>query len=264
MSQIRIIICDDEPLARDYLRGLVSLESDCEIVAECKDVDEAITAIETLSPDLVFLDIQMPGQSGLEVIEEIGHENMPYTVFVTAHDRYAIPAFERQALDYLLKPFTAERFQRTMQRVRGQLGLRRDAQWAAKLRDVLIDSSAAAPIAADGPREIVEIIPVRVGGRTVLVRTAEIEWIEAADCYVNLRKGKDQYLHREAMQSLEARLNARKFIRIHRGAIINIDFARELRTEPNGTTSVVMKDGSALPLSRRRKKDVERLLGGGA
>lgn len=259
---MRIVVCDDEPLARGYLRGLIAAEADCEIVAECKDADEAITAIETLSPDLVFLDIQMPGQSGLEVVEEIGHDEMPYTVFVTAHDRYAIPAFERQALDYLLKPFTEDRFRKSMERVREQLQLRRDAKWAVKLRDVIADTSPAGPEPSIEHREIAEIIPVRVGGRTVLVRTAEVEWIEAADCYVNLRKGKEQYLHREAMQSLESRLNARKFIRIHRGAIINVDFAKELRAEQNGTTSVVMKDGTALPLSRRRKKDVERLLGG--
>jgi two-component system LytT family response regulator len=259
---MRIVVCDDEPLARGYLRGLIEGEAECEIVAECKDADEAIIAIETLSPDLVFLDIQMPGQSGLEVVEEIGHDQMPYTVFVTAHDRYAIPAFERQALDYLLKPFTEERFRKSMQRVREQLQLRRDAQWAIKLREVLADTSPGGPEPSMEHREIAEIIPVRVGGRTVLVRTTEVEWIEAADCYVNLRKGKEQYLHREAMQSLESRLNARKFIRIHRGAIINVDFAKELRAEQNGTTSVVMKDGTALPLSRRRKKDVERLLGG--
>lgn len=259
---MRILICDDEPLARGYLRGLLASEPDCEIVAECNDADEAITAIEALSPDLVFLDIQMPGQSGLDVIEEIGHEHMPYTVFVTAHDRYAIPAFERQALDYLLKPFTEDRFRKAMVRVREQLELRRDAQWASKLRDVMTEAAAPREQAPSPSREAVEIIPVKVGGRTVLVRTAEIEWIEAADCYVNLRKGKEQYLHREAMLSLESRLNARQFIRIHRGAIINVAFARELRGEPNGTTSVIMKDGTTLPLSRRRKKDVERMLGG--
>jgi two-component system LytT family response regulator len=261
MSAIRIVISDDEPLARSYLRDLIESECDCEIVAECKDVDETITAIEARSPDLVFLDIQMPGQSGLDVIEEIGHEHMPYTVFVTAHDRYAIPAFERQALDYLLKPFTDDRFRKTMQRVREQLALRRDALWAIKLKNVLGQTNPSHATGATGEREAVEIIPVRVGSRTVLVRTAEIEWIEAADCYVNLRKGKEQYLHREAMQSLETRLNARTFIRIHRAALINVAFARELRTEANGTTSVVMKDGTILPLSRRRKKDVEKLLG---
>jgi two-component system, LytTR family, response regulator len=261
MTPIRVMICDDEPLARSYLRGLIESEPECEIVSECKDADEAITAIESLSPDLVFLDIQMPGQSGLEVIEEIGHEHMPYTVFVTAHDRYAIPAFERQALDYLLKPFTEERFRKAMQRVRAQVSLRRDAQWAAKLRDVLVETSAQVSPTASGQMDSAEIIPVKVGGRTVLVRTVEVEWIEAADCYVNLRKGKDQYLHREAMQSLESRLNPRRFIRVHRGVIINVNFARELRMEPNGTTSVIMKDGTTLPLSRRRKKEVERLLG---
>lgn len=262
MNRIRVIICDDEPLARGYLRSLLAPEKDCDVVAECKDVDETITAIETKSPDLVFLDIQMPGQSGLEVIEEIGHEEMPYTVFVTAHDRYAIPAFERQALDYLLKPFSEERFRQTMRRVRGQLALRRDAEWAGKLREVLSDRAPAQRLTSDSPRGILEIIPVRVGGRTVLVRTAEIEWIEAADCYVNLRRGKEQFLHREAMQSLEGRLDVRKFVRVHRGAIANIDFIRELRTDAAGATHVILKDGTSLPLSRRRKRDVERVLGG--
>lgn len=263
MNRIRIIICDDEPLARSYLRNLLATEADCDIVAECKDADEAIIAIETKSPDLVFLDIQMPGQSGLEVIEEIGYDEMPYTVFVTAHDRYAIPAFERQALDYLLKPFTEERFRQSMRRVRDQLALRRDAAWAGKLRAVLSERALAQGMAADSPRSVLDIIPVRVGGRTVLVRTAEIEWIEAADCYVNLRRGKEQFLHREAMQSLESRLDSRRFIRVHRGAIANIDFIRELRADAAGATHVILKDGTSLPLSRRRKRDVERALGKG-
>lgn len=263
MSRIRVIICDDEPLARSYLRSLLAPEADCDIVAECKDVEEAIVAIETTSPDLVFLDIQMPGQSALEVIEEVGSDDMPYTVFVTAHDRYAIPAFERQALDYLLKPFTEERFRQTMRRVRDQLALRRDAEWAGKLREVLSERALAQGM-ADPPRSILEIIPVRVGGRTVLVRTAEIEWVEAADCYVNLRRGKEQFLHREAMQSLESRLDSRKFVRVHRGAIANIDFIRELRTDAAGATHVILKDGTSLPLSRRRKHDVERALGKGS
>jgi two-component system LytT family response regulator len=263
MNKIRLIICDDEPLARGYLRSLLASEPDCEIVAECKDVDEAITAIETQSPDLVFLDIQMPGQSGLEVIEEIGYDEMPYTVFVTAHDRYAIPAFERQALDYLLKPFSEERFRQTMRRVRGQMALRRDAQWAGKLRAVLSDRDPVQRLGTETVHGNIEIIPVRVGGRTILVRTAEIEWIEAADCYVNLRRGKEQFLHREAMHSLEGRLDARKFVRVHRGAIANIDFIRELRTDAAGATFVVLRDGTSLPLSRRRKRDVERVLGKG-
>lgn len=263
MSHIRIIISDDEPLARGYLRSLLAAEPDSDIVAECKDVDETIAAIETLSPDLVFLDIQMPGQSGLEVIEEIGHEQMPYTVFVTAHDRYAIPAFERQALDYLLKPFSEERFRQTMRRVRDQIALRRDAQWAGKLRDMMSGASGAMDPPVATPKSLIEIIPVRVGGRTVLVRVSEIEWIEAADCYVNLRRGKEQFLHREAMQSLEGRLDPRRFIRVHRRAIANIDFIRELRSDAAGGTHVILKDGTSLPLSRRRKRDVERMLGGG-
>lgn len=264
MNRIRVIICDDEPLARSYLRSLLAADPECDIVAECKDVDETIAAIEALSPDLVFLDIQMPGQSGLEVIEEIGHEHMPYTVFVTAHDRYAIPAFERQALDYLLKPFAEERFRQTMRRVRDQISLRRDAQWAGKLRDMMSGPPGAVDPSAATPRSLIEIIPVRVGGRTVLVRVSEIEWIEAADCYVNLRRGKEQFLHREAMQSLEGRLDPRKFVRVHRRAMANIDFIRELRTDAAGGTHVILKDGTSLPLSRRRKRDVERVLGGGA
>ncbi len=262
MNRIRIVICDDEPLALEYLRTLLESEPDCDLVAQCKDVDEAILAIETQAPDLVFLDIQMPGQSGLEIIEEIGLEDMPYTVFVTAHDRYAIPAFERQALDYLLKPFTEDRFRQTMRRMREQLTLRRDAQWAVRLRAVLVDTTPPAEIVTAESKSIVDIIPVRLGGRTVLLRTSEIEWIEAADCYVNLRRGKERFLHREAMQSLEARLDPQKFIRVHRGAMINVDYARELRTEASGAVSIIMKDGTSLPLSRRRKRDVERLLGG--
>jgi two-component system LytT family response regulator len=274
VRKIRIVIADDEPLARGYLRSLLADESDCEIVADCGDAEATVAAIAAHDPDLVFLDVQMPGRDGFSVIERVGSDAMPHTVFVTAHDRYAIPAFERHALDYLLKPFSEERFREALARVRQQLTLQHDAAWSRKLRgvlgSVLDDSALAMPESspAEAPAsgrhvEHLERLPVKAGGRVVLVSAGDIDWIEAADYYVNLHCGREVHLLRETMNALEAQLDPQTFIRIHRGSIVNINRVKEIINERSGGHRVILKDGTSLTLSRRRKKDVERLLGRG-
>jgi two-component system LytT family response regulator len=271
VRKIRIVIADDEPLARGYLRSLLSDQADCEIVAECGDAETTVAAIAEHDPDLVFLDVQMPGRDGFSVIERVGSDTMPHTVFVTAHDQYAIPAFERHALDYLLKPFSEERFRDALARVREQLRLQHDAAWSQKLRGVLgsvLDDTShddgtqpSAGVASPGKR--LERLPVKVAGRVILVKVEDIDWIEAADYYVNLHCGRDVHLLRETMHALEAQLDPRTFIRIHRGSMININRVKEIVTVRSGGHRVILKDGTPLTLSRRRKKDVERLLGRG-
>lgn len=270
MTDIRIIIADDEPLARGYLRSLLEPEADCEIVAECGDAPSTVEAIARHEPDLVFLDVQMPGRDGFNVIEEVGATRMPLTVFVTAFDRYAVRAFDRHALDYLLKPFSQERFQEAMRRVRTQLGLAREADWSKRLRNVMTSllsrdsgtewrrDAGSIPDPAEAP---LERIPVKTGERVVLLKTEEIGWIEAADCYVTIHRGRESFLLRETMSALENRLDPARFIRIHRGSIVNIEFVQEIRARAAGDYRVVLRDGTELPLSRRRKKDIEARIG---
>ncbi len=276
MMKLRVIVSDDEPPARKYLRVLLQGEGDCEIVAECGDAHATIAAIRTLAPDLVFLDVQMPGQSGFDVIEAVGVAKMPYTVFVTAHDKYALPAFDRHAIDYLLKPFGADRFRQAMQRVRQQLELRHDAEWSRKVRSLLMSvpgallpmspdeaSASSSDSGADSlGRGPVAQMAVRIGQRTVVLQTSEIEWIEAADYYAYLHRQGESFLIREALQKLESKLDPKRFLRIHRSAIVNIGHVREIRPNVSGGHDVIMKDGKSLPLGRRRKADIVRRLGG--
>lgn len=276
MTLIRILIADDEPLARGYLRSLLEQEEDYEIVAECGDADSTIEAIEAERPDLVFLDVQMPGRDGFAVIEAVGSDRMPHTIFVTAHNRYAIPAFETHAIDYLLKPFDRERFRAALDRVRAQLSLQRDAEWSRRLRDVLHtilqdgsghDESIATSetgnlvVESGQGRAPLTRIPVSVGGRVIILKSGDIEWIEAAGSYVNVHRGRDVFLLRETMSAMERGLDQTKFIRIHRRTIVNVDFIKDIRTGRTGDHQVTLRDGSVHILSRRRKKDVERLLG---
>ncbi|MEW5875634.1 MAG: LytTR family transcriptional regulator DNA-binding domain-containing protein [Candidatus Zixiibacteriota bacterium] len=269
MTAIRIVIADDEPMARKYLRSLLSSHTDCEILEECGDADSAVRAILAHDPDLVFLDVQMPGSDGFSVIDRVGADDMPYTVFVTAHDRYAVPAFERNALDYLLKPFSEERFAETLKRVREQLALANDAVWSRKLRSVLASTiaqgnteiGASAAPALDAIKAPRDRIPVRSAGRIVLIRTDEIEWIEASDCYVTLHRGTEKFLHRESLNTLEAELDANRFIRIHRQSIVNVEFVREIRSHADGESAVLMTNGTILAISRRRKQGLARRLG---
>jgi two-component system LytT family response regulator len=271
MSKIRILIADDEPLARGYIRSLLESETDCEIVAECGDALSAIDAIGEHEPDLVFLDVQMPGHDGFFVIEQVGADHMPHTVFVTAFDRYAVAAFDRHALDYLLKPFSQERFAEAMRRVREQLALRRTAGWSQRLRGALssllsddsVDNSDTGDTgrAASPPGGYIERIPVKTGERVILLKTSEITWIESADSYVNLHRGRETFLLRETMAALEARLDPGRFVRIHRGSIVNVDFIKEIRARAAGDYRVILSDGTTLTLSRRRKGDVEAMLG---
>ncbi|MBD3298343.1 MAG: response regulator [candidate division Zixibacteria bacterium] len=271
MSDIRIIIADDEPLARGYLRSLLEPETDCEIVAECGDAQSTVDAIDEHEPDLVFLDVQMPGRDGFNVIEEVGADRMPQTIFVTAFDRYAVQAFDRHALDYLLKPFSQERFQEAMRRVRDQLALKRQADWSNRLRNVIssimttdkqpAQAEQSAPSSLPGNGAPLERIPIKLGERVILLKVDEINWIEAADCYVNLHRGKDTFLLRETMSTLEERLDPARFIRIHRASIVNIDFVKEIRARAAGDYRVILHDGTSLTLSRRRKKDIEEMLG---
>jgi two-component system, LytTR family, response regulator len=252
-THIRALVVDDEPLARDRLRMLLASENWLEIVHECADGMSAVTAIQKLRPDLVFLDVEMPGASGFDVIEAIGADRMPFVVFVTAYDKYAIRAFDVHAVDYLLKPFDRDRFHQALTRARQQLEQRSDGELERRLLALMKDLKPA--------QQRLERFVVKAGGRVFFVRSEEIDWIEAAGNYVKLHVGTDAHLFRETMNALEARLNPDTFYRIHRSHIVNIERVRELQPWFNGEYVVFLKNGTRLTLSRGYREKLQERIG---
>src|ERR1700730_5660657 len=218
---IRTMIVDDEPLACERIRMLLDGEPELEIVSECRNGNDALRAIEKLNPALVFLDVQMPELTGFEVLDRLDPARMPVIIFVTAYDQYALKAFEVCALDYLLKPFDRERFERALVRARAELDRRKSGQVNEQVLKLLSELQ-------QGKKHLEKLI-IRQGGRVLFLRTDEIDWIEAAGNYVRLHAGKEEYLYRETMQKLEAQLNPDRFARIHRSTIVNIERIKEMQ-----------------------------------
>jgi two-component system LytT family response regulator len=252
-SPIRVVIADDEPLARERLRTLLEGEDWLEIIAESQNGVEATERILRHQPDLVFLDVQMPGATGFDVIEAVGPERMPLVVFVTAFDKYALRAFDVHALDYLLKPFDRERFQQALTRARQQLERRSTGDLERRLIELVQDLK--------GPQQKLERFVIKAGGRVFFVRADEIDWIEAAGNYVKLHLGAESHLFRETMNALESRLDADLFFRIHRSHIINIERVKELQPWFNGEYVVFLKNGTRLTLSRGYREKLQERIG---
>ena len=248
-------------MARASIRVLLSGDPDIEIIGECCSGAEAVLQIQALAPELVFLDVQMPRMTGFEVLQAVGDDRRFVVVFVTAYDTYALEAFDVHALDYVLKPFDDKRFQRALERAKDQIRHARLDHLASQLVNELASgSNTAVPTQPAAPPEAEGRIVVRDGGRTVFVPIAEIDWIEAADYYVQLHVGQRSYLHREPMRDLEARLDPRRFVRIHRSAIVAIDRVAELRPSAHGDHCVRLRDGTDLRLSRARRGQLRVLL----
>lgn len=233
---------DDEPLALARLRRMLRFESDIVIVGECENGLDAITAIRELKPDLVLLDIQMPGMDGFEVLETIMLHYVPVTIFITAYDQYAIRAFDTHALDYLLKPVNKPRFQRTLNRVREQLK-KNDLERRSELFDALLSDLKA-------KKKYLERFILKSNGRVYFLKTDDVDWIEASGNYVNLHVGRQVHLHRETMSSVETRLDPGKFVRIHRSTIVNIEHIKEMFPLFNGDYTLILNDNTELVLSR--------------
>ena len=241
---IRTLIVDDEPLARDRLRSFLKAEADLELVGECGSGTEALAAIRNAAPDLVFLDMQMPGCNGLQVLAELPEDRRPAIVFATAHDKFAVDAFDVSAVDYLLKPFDRDRFQQALRRVRDHLQRRRDP---------------AAPAAAPAPKP--DRIAVKADGRLVFLKPDEIVRVEAADNYVMLHLTSGRLMLRETMTAIETRLGTASFVRINRSAIVHIDQIKEIQPAQHGDYTVVLRDGTKLPLSRSLRGQLDRFAG---
>ena len=252
-GRVRVLVADDEPLARERLRTLLAREDWVEVIAECPNGTDAIDAISRLQPDLVFLDVQMPGASGFEVIEAIGPARMPLVVFVTAFDQYALRAFDVHALDYLLKPFDRERFHEALVRARQHLERRTNGDLERRLLELVQDLTPAT--------QRLERFVIKAGGRVFFVRSDEIDWIEAAGNYVKLHVGSDSHLFRETMNSVESRLNPDIFFRIHRSHIVNIERVKELQPWFNGEYVVFLRSGTRLTLSRGYREKLQDRIG---
>lgn len=252
-AKVRVLIADDEPLGRDRLRLLLADEAWTELVGECPDGPAAVAAIEKLRPDLVFLDVQMPGATGFDVIEAVGAARMPFVIFVTAFDRFALRAFDVHAVDYLLKPFDRERFQQALARAREQLERKSTGDLERRLLQLVQDLKPA--------RQPLERFVIKTGGRVFFVRAEEIEWIEAAGNYVKLHVGSDAHLFRETMNAIEAKLDPDLFYRIHRSHIVNIERVRELQPWFNGEYVVFLRSGTRLTLSRGYREKLQERIG---
>ena len=249
--KIRAAIVDDEPLARDGLRMLLAGDAEVELVAEAGGGKEAIAVLKRERPDLLFLDVQMPAPDGFGVLEALAGDAMPgAVVFVTAYDRYALKAFEVHAVDYLLKPFDDERFLDALRRAKQRLREERAGELESRLLSLLEQKRGGVRPARLAIREV---------GRVVFLPIEEIDWIESADYYVQLHVGTKSYLHRETMQSLEARLDPERFVRIHRKAIVNVQRVRELRSVGKRELVAVLTGGEELRVARSCRAKLERL-----
>jgi two-component system LytT family response regulator len=248
---IRVAIVDDEPLARAALRVVLETDPEVVVVGDCIGVD-APALIEREQVDLVFLDVQMPEVDGFQVLEALAPGALPATVFVTAHDAYAVRAFEVHAIDYLLKPFDDARLLTALARAKERLAGRGTA--ASEQLQALLDAHSRRD-------QRVERFLVRARGKVVVVRTQDIDWIEAADYYSTLHVGAESHLVRKTMAELEASLDGQRFVRVHRKAIVNVDRVREVHALFRGDGTLVLADGTQIRLSRTRRAEFERLFG---
>lgn len=236
---MKVIIIDDELPARKKIRTFLADEPKIEIIGEASNGLEAVKLIEELRPDLIFLDIQMPGLTGFQVLQALDKAIMPSVIFTTAYDEYAVKAFEVNALDYLLKPFDEERFQKALERVNKQNTQNNQYN---QLTNLLLELKKQ-------PNYLQRLL-IKTAGKIIFIKTDEIDWIEAEEKYVQIHVGKDKYLYRETMNTLEQQLNPENFTRIHRSYIVRIDFIKELVPWSHADYLLILQDKTELNLGR--------------
>ena len=243
---IRTLIIDDESLARDRIKRLLRDEDGLHIIGECGNGSDAVKSITEMSPDLVFLDIQMPGKNGFEVIKSLNSKKLPTIIFVTAYDQYALQAFDVHALDYLLKPFNRDRIKKAVSRAREHMEHRRLGDIDERLNSLIADLR--------GEKKYLDRLVVKSVGRVFFLKSDEIDWIEAAGNYVKLHVGRESHMIRETMNGIEAKLDPEKFLRIHRSTVVNIDRIKELHPMFSGDYAVILRNGTELALSRNYRE----------
>jgi two-component system LytT family response regulator len=259
-ERIRVIIVDDEPLAREGVRLLLEKDSAFRVIGECQNGRDAVSTIVNEEPDLVFLDVQMPELDGFGVLRALPRDRLPLVVFVTAFDQYALPAFDAHALDYLVKPIDPARFRDSLVRIKQTVRDRRAGEMTGRLTDLLQDITASGQTP---PGPATDRMAIKDGERIYFVRTHDIDWIEAADNYANLHTGQTTHLMRATLSSLEERLDPKRFVRIHRSTIVNVDKVAELRQHFQGEYIVLLQNGTRLKLSRSHREKLAALLGTG-
>lgn len=250
---------DDEPLARRNIRLLLEKDPQIEILEECRDGREAVKAINTLSPDLIFLDIQMPELDGFDVLARVGPEKIQAIIFVTAFDQYALKAFDVHALDYLLKPFDDDRFAHALRRAKSQIEAREIDRLSRRLL-ALLEERQSERKRSVSQKDYLTRLMIKVSGRVMLLKVGEIDFIEADGNYAKLHVGRKSHLLREKMHDLEGQLDPAKFVRIHRSTIVNVDRIKEMHPHFNGDYIVVLEDGRQLRLSRSRRESLQAKL----
>lgn len=244
--KLKALIADDEPLARERLRFLLSGDQDIEIAGECRNGREVVAALRDKPIDVLFLDIQMPASGGFDVIEQIGASNMPVTIFVTAHNQYALKAFEVHALDYLTKPLEPERLKATLAVAKERVASKSALLAQGVLKSVFENLKSSSPLEKTYPRRLL----VHSGTKDLLVSVDEVEWIEAADYYCCLHVETKSYLLRESIKQLAATLDPGRFVRVHRSAIVNIGQVREIIREGRGEGAVILRRGQRIRMSK--------------
>jgi two-component system, LytTR family, response regulator len=264
MNEIRVVVVDDEPVARAGVQKLLRTDPDFEIVGEAGNGRDAVALIQRVEPDLVLLDIQMPELNGFDVLSAIGTQNAPVIVFITAYDQFALKAFEVRALDYLLKPFEDDRFRMVMQRAKEEVRRGKRSELGDRLESLLVEYTARTPPRSDSTdsRGYITRILVRDGGTVTFQPVEGIDWIEAADYYAKLHVGDAVQLVRYTMNELESQLDPRRFVRIHRSAIVNAARVKEIRVDYQNHHVVVLHNGKRVPLSRRRRDLLEAVMQG--
>jgi two-component system LytT family response regulator len=260
MPPLHALIVDDEPLIRLGVRRALEAMPDVAILGERGDVAGAVEAIGTLRPDLVILDVQMPGGSGLDVVRRLGPARMPPVIFVTAFDAYAVQAFEVNAVDYVLKPFDPERLQEAVERARTRIRAHEGDGIAGRLQALLAAHDAGCPPRRDGPDAPPDRLVVRSGERFDLVPVESVDWVEAADNYVELHCGGARHLLGETLTSLERRLDPRRFVRVHRSRMINRDRVVAVHVLVGGTYELELRDGTRLTSGRQYRDAVQQLI----
>jgi two-component system LytT family response regulator len=248
--QLKAIIVDDEPLARDFLRSLLAKYDDLEVVGECANGDDAVDALRGGSINLLFLDVQMPEMDGFDVIEEVGAEHLPPTIFVTAFQEHAVRAFDVQAIDYLTKPIVPERLERALRRVREKLGAQTAQLTQEQLRALLNTVRSQTEL----PKAYAVRFLVRDRDKEILLPVSEIDWIEADAYYSRLHVKDKHYMLRESITELNNKLDPANFVRVHRSSIVNVERIREVYREGRTDSSLVLKSGSVLKMSRQGRQ----------
>jgi two-component system LytT family response regulator len=251
---IRTLIIDDVQLARERLKRCLAAEPDVQIVGECDNGTNAVASIRALSPDLIFLDVQMPALDGFGVLDALKGEHTPVVIFVTAYNEYAIQAFDVNALDYLLKPVDCARLSKAVERAKSHLaqpaaGDDLDTRFRAMLEDLKAGS------------KFLKRLTIKLTGHTILLPTDEIDWIESYGNYLKLHTGRESHLIRGTMQSIETKLDPEKFVRVHRSTIVNIEKIKEIYPRSNGDQDLVLKNGQQLMLSRKYRDRFFGVLG---